>query len=240
MPSSVTTFLLRPRQFFDRRADRLSGFEGGVLAAVIALLTTLSLAIALNLFTRQFTGTTRVDNPAYPGDAFCEDGGVAGMAPAGCDEPPTVIRELSALLWQEATGVLPGLFVGLLIVWLLLAVALYVGASIAGGSGGFGETLAVTAWGLVPTLVVSVLAGAALVGFAARADLSGSSPEALLTQVRALQSGVSGLTFLLIQIAGAAWQAFVWAGGLRVVHGLSRAAAVAVALVVAVIPVVLS
>lgn len=240
MPSTVTTFLLRPRQFFDRRADRLSGVEGGVLAAVIALLTTLSLAVALNLFTRQFTGTTQVDNPAYPGETFCEDGGVAGMTPMGCDEPPTVTRELSALLWEEAAGVIPGVFVGLLIVWLLLAVALYIGALIAGGSGDFGETLAVTAWGLVPTLVVSVLAGAALVGFAARADLSASSPEVLLSQVRTLQSGVSGLTFLLIQIAGAAWQAVVWAGGLRVVHELNRFAAVAVSVVVALIPVLLS
>jgi len=239
MPSSVTTFLLRPRQFFDRRADRLDGVEGGVLAVVLSLIFTVLLAVVLRLFATQFTGTTTVDNPAYPGDTFCENG-VGGTTPMGCDVSPTVTREISALVWEQATQVLPGLFVGLLILWFLLGVALYVAALVAGGSGDFGETLAVTAWGLIPTVAVGVVAGAALVGFAATADLSGSSPQALLAQVRGFQAGVSGLTFLAIQIAGAAWQAIVWAGGLRVVHGLSRFGAVAVSLVVAIVPVVLS
>lgn len=240
MPSSVTTFLLRPGQFFDRRAGRLDGVEGGVLAAGLSVALTMVLAVTLWLFAQQFTGTTTVDNPAYPGEMFCDDGGtVGGMTVGGCDEPPTVTRELSALLWEEVVGLLPWLFVGLLIVWLGLAVALHVGALVGGGTGRFGETLAVAAWGLVPTLVVSAVAGAALVGFAARTDLAASSPEALLAEVRRLQSGVSGLTFLLLQVGAAVWQAFVWAEGLRVVHGLSRVAAGATAVLVAAVPVVL-
>lgn len=238
MPSP-TTYLLRPREFFERRADRLDGVEGGVLAVVLSLILTVVLAVILRLFAMQFTGTTNVDNPAYPGDTFCEDG-VGGMTPMGCDVPATVTRDISALVWEQATQVLPGLFIGLLILWFVLGVVLYVAALVAGGSGDFGETLAVTAWGLIPTVVVGVVAGAALVGFAAMADLSGSSPEALLAQVRDFQVGVSGLTFLLIQVAGAAWQAVVWAGGLRVVHGLSRFAAVAVSVVVAIVPVLLT
>ena len=240
MPSTVRTFLLRPRAFFDRRADRLSGFEGAVVAAVLSVLLTGVLAVALRLFADQFTGTTTVDNPAYPGDVLCEDGGVGEMTAYGCEEPPTVSREMSSLLWEEAAGALPAVFVGLLVLWVGLAVALYVGARVAGGSGGFGETLAVTAWGLVPTLLVAVLAGATLVTLAAQADLSASSPEALLAEVRGFQSGVSGLTFLLWQIGGAAWQAVVWAGGLRVVHEIRRRRAVVVAVLVAVVPVLLS
>lgn len=237
MPSTATRFLSRPGEFFERRAARLSGLEGAVLAAVLSVLMTLSLAVSLRLFAGQFTGTRTVDNPAYPGETVCAGNGVT---PGGCTEPPTVSREVSSLLWEQVVDILPGVFVGLLILWVFLSVALYVGARLAGGTAGLGRTAAVAAWGLVPTLVVVVLAGVVLVAFAAQADLSTSSPDALLTQSRQLQSGVSGLSLLLLQIGGAAWQAFVWAGGLRAVHEISRRAAVAVALFVAVIPVLIS
>ncbi|QIO22117.1 YIP1 family protein [Haloarcula sp. JP-L23] len=239
MPSTVTTFVARPGAFFERRADRLSGFRGAGLAAALALLLTTVLGVALRLFSQQFTGTTTVDNPAYPGDVFCEDG-VGGMTPSGCDEPATMTVEISSLLWQEIADRLPWLFVGLLFVWFGLAVALHVGAWLGSGTGRFGESMEVAAWGLVPTVVVTGVAGVALVYFATQADLAGATPETLLSEVRTLQSGVSGLTFLLIQIAGAAWQAYVWAAGLRVAHELSRRAAVVVAVVVATVPVVLS
>ncbi|WP_236035364.1 Yip1 family protein [Haloarcula rubra] len=240
MPATVRTFVARPGEFFERRADRLSGLRGAGLAAALSLLIVLALGVVLRLFSRQFTGTTTVDNPAYPGDTFCEDGGVGGTTPSGCDEPATVTVEISALLWEEITGTLPWLFVGVLVVWFGLAVALHVGAWLGGGSGRFGATMEVAAWGLVPTAFVTAAAGVALVSFAAQADLASATPETLLSEVRTLQSGVSGLTFLLIQIVGAAWQAFVWAGGLRVAHELSRRAAVVVGVVVATVPVVLS
>jgi hypothetical protein len=86
--------------------------------------------------------------------------------------------------------------------------------------------------------VTVAVGGAALVAFAARADLSGD-PEALLGTVESIGRGLSGLTLLGIQIAGAAWQAYVWTAGLRVVHGISRVAAGAIAVLVATVPVLL-
>lgn len=240
MPSTIRTFLLRPGAFFEQRRDRLGGVRGGALALGIAVAVTAVLGVALRLFAAQFTGTTEVDNPARPPDQFCEDGGVGEITMSGCDEPATRTVEIGSLVWDQANEVLPGLFVGLVIVWIGLGVLLYVGAKIAGGSGQFGETAEITAWGLVPSVVGVAVGGATLVFFASTADLSASSPEMLLEQVQNLQSGLSGLVFLAIQIGTAAWQAYIWAGGLRAVHEISRYAAVAVAVIVATLPVILS
>ncbi|RKS83526.1 Yip1-like protein [Haloarcula quadrata] len=237
MPSTIRTFLLRPGAFFEQRRDRLGGVRGGGLALGIAVAVTAVLGVALRLFAAQFTGTVERDNPARPPDQLCEDG-VGEMTVAGCDEPATRTVEIGSLVWDQATEVLPGLFVGFIIVWLGLLVLLYVGAKVAGGSGRFGETAEVAAWGLLPSVVGVAAGGAALVFFAASTDLSASSPELLLEQVRRLQNGLSGFVFLAIQVGTAAWQAYVWAGGLRVVHEISRYAAVAIAVIAATLPVI--
>jgi hypothetical protein len=238
MPSSVRTFLLRPSAFFDQRRGRLNGYRGGGLALAVAVVMTVVLGIVLRLFADQFTGTVERDNPARPPERMCEDGGGGGITVSGCDEPATQTVEVGSLIWDYATEVLPGLFFGLLIVWIGLMLGLYVGAKLAGGSGQFGETAEVTAWGLLPSVIGVAAGGAALVFFTASADLSASSPEMLLEQVQTLQTGLSGLVFLAIQIGTAAWQAYVWAGGLRVVHEISRRAAAVVAAVTAILPVV--
>jgi len=240
MPSTIRTFLLRPGTFFEQRRDQLNGFRGGGLALGIAVAVTVVLGIALRLFAAQFTGTVERDNPARPPDQMCEDGGVGGMTVAGCDEPATRTVEIGSLIWDYATEVLPGLFVGFVIVWIGLMIGLYVGAKLAGGSGQFGETAEITAWGLLPSVVGVAAGGAALVFFAATTDLSASAPELLLEQVRRLQNGLSGLIFLAIQVGTAAWQAYIWAGGLRVVHEISRYAAVAIAVIAATLPVIAS
>jgi len=238
MPATIATFLARPGEFFERRSDRLDGVRGAGIAAALALVTTVALGALLWLFSRQFDGTATVDNPDYPGETLCE-AGFEVATPAGCSEPATRTVEVSSLLWEQVVDVLPVAFVGLLIVWGLLAAALHVGALLAGGDGRIGQTLELAAWGLLPTVVSVVVAGTALVAFAARADLSTGDPEALLGTVEAIGAGVSGLSLLGIQLAGAAWQAYVWTAGLRVVHGISRVAAAAISVLVATVPVLL-
>ncbi|AEM57891.1 hypothetical protein HISP_11725 [Haloarcula hispanica N601] len=240
MPSIIRTFLLRPGAFFEQRRDRLNGLRGGGLALGIAVVVTIVLGVALRLFADQFTGTVERDNPARPPEQLCEDGGVGGITVSGCDEPATQTVEVGSFIWDYATRALPRLFFGLIIAWIGLMIGLYVGAKLAGGSGRFGETAEITAWGLLPSVVGVAAGGAALVFFAATTDLSASSPELLLEQVRRLQNGLSGLVFLAIQVGTAAWQAYVWAGGLRVVHEISRYAAVAIAVIAATLPVIAS
>lgn len=240
MLASVRRALLRPAEFFERHSDRVDGPHGAALALLVSVVFTGLLGVALRLFAQQFTGTTTVENPAYPGEQFCEDDPFAGMTPNSCDAPPTVSRDISALLWEESLDLLPAAFVGFLIVWLVLAVVLHVGAWLAGGTGRFGQTMAVAACGLVPMLFAAALGGALLVALAAQADLSSPSLDTLLADIRGFQAGVSGLAFLLVQIGAAAWQAFVWAGGLRVAHEISRRAAVTIGVAVAVVLVLLS
>ena len=237
MPSTIATFIAHPGEFFERRVARLSGPRGAGVATALSLASTLAIGAIMWLFSRRFTGTTTIDNPDYPGDQFCE--GELSVTPAGCDQPATQTVEVSSLLWEEIGGILPIAFVGLLVLWVALAVALHIGASLADADGRIGQTLEVAAWGFVPTVVTTVVGGAALVAFAAQADLSTGDPETLLTSVEAIRTGVSGLTLQGIQLAGAAWQAYVWAAGLRVVHDISRAAAVTTAAVTAAVPVLL-
>jgi len=239
MSLDVRQFLVRPGEFFDHRAERLTGVEGAGVAVAVCLLAIAELAVVLWAFTQQFAGSMTIDNPDYPGDQFCS-GEFSGGGPPGCSEPVTVTVEISSFLWEQIVSLLPWLLVGLLLVWFGLAVLLHIGSRLVGGTGGFGQTLAVTSWGLVPTLVTTAVAGVVLVAFAVRAELAASSLELLFADINTLQSGVSGVSLLLIQLGGAAWQAFVWTAGMQVAHGLSREEAVVISALVAAIPVILS
>jgi hypothetical protein len=141
--------------------------------------------------------------------------------------------------WETVTEALPLLFLAVIVVWVLVGAALFLGAKIGGGRGTFGATLEVAAWGLVPTLVGVVVVGAALVVYGLQADLAVGSMQALGARLGALQTGLSGLAVLGLQIGAGAWQAFIWAAGLRVVHSLDRFSAVATAVLVAVALVVI-
>ncbi|MFC6975599.1 Yip1 family protein [Halomicroarcula sp. GCM10025709] len=146
---------------------------------------------------------------------------------------------VGAEFWQAVTDALPLVFLAVLVLWFVLGVALFLGAKLGGGRGTFGATLEVTAWGLLPTLLGVAVVCAALVVYGAQADLAVDSLAALGTRLQSLQTGFSGLAVLLLQIGVGAWQAFLWAAGLRVAHDLDRFSAVVTAVVVAVLLVVL-
>ncbi len=203
MRATVRTFLFRPREFFEGRADRLSGVRGAALALVLALVTTAVIALSLWAFSTLF-------------DA-----------------------EVGTAVWGSVVGALPLLVLAFLALWVALAVVLHVGAWLGRGDGRFGATLEVTAWGMVPLVAVAALAGLALVAFTNATEFPASSGTPL-ADARSLQRGLTGLTFLLLQIGGAVWQAVVWAAGLRVAHGISRRAAVVVGVLVATALVLLS
>lgn len=227
--------LVTPREWFDSRVARLSGGRGLLVAAPMALGLTLSLAVVLRLFTAQLSGTVEVDNPARPPDTFCDGG---DTTPFGCTEPATVERTVGDLVWEAAAEVLPFVAVAVLVLWILFGVGLYLGALFAGGDGRAGATLEVAAWGLLPTLVSAVVGGGLLVAFAAGTDFSGG-PRSATAALGSLQGGATGLALEGVQLAGAAWQAYVWTGGLVAVHDLSVRPAAVVAVVVAAVPVLL-
>lgn len=147
--------------------------------------------------------------------------------------------EVGASLWSGVVASLPLQFFGLLAVTLGLSVVLYFGAKLSRGSAGFGATVEMTAWGLLPMMVAVFVGGLVFLGFAGQADLSVETADQLTTAIAPIQSGLSGLTLLAVFLAGAAWEAYIWAGGLRTVHRLHRYGAIVLAVVVATLPVLL-
>ena len=147
--------------------------------------------------------------------------------------------EVGTSVWSGAVASLPVQFFGLLAVTLGLSVVLYFGAKLSRGSAGFGATVEITAWGLLPMLIAVLVGALTFLVFASQADISVATADQLVTAVDPIQSGLSGLVLLLVFVAGSAWEAYIWAGGLRTVHRLHRYGAIVLAVVVATLPVLL-
>lgn len=227
----VPTPLLRPGEFFAERTPlRVAPAVGVVL--LVAVATTAGTGLLGMLFAEQIEGTMTVDNENRPPDWVCEDsaGGSTGdstdgttdsgtavsaesMLQEGCDEPKT--REVSAskLMMDAFAERLPFVFLGPFIAWLAFAVVLHLLSGALGGSNGFGQTLAVAGWGLLPSILrmVAVL----ILGYFFVQGLSLSSdPEVLTRQVEALKDTARSWPMVLVGLAEAAWQGYVWAHGL--------------------------
>lgn len=233
----LRTLLFRPRDFFEGRRDDLNGVTGGGVVLAFAVATTAVIAVLVRVLTGQISGTTTVPNPDRPPASECS--GTAGATPTACARPTEITVDVGPLVWQRSTEVFPVVFFALIGVALLLAVALYLGAKLGHGTGSFGETVEVAAWGLLPLFGAILLGTAALLVFASQLDLAVASPEAIQSRFAPVQRGTSGLALLAIQLGGAVWQAYIWAAGLRVVHGFHRYGAILLAVLVATIPVLL-
>lgn len=147
--------------------------------------------------------------------------GIAGSLP--------VLRASTAALPDEAgfvgtiiyaSGVIGGV-IGVLVVWVLYAVAFHVvSAAIFGAEGGFRDTLALTGWGFVPRIPEGIMSAA--VTYAVFTGVAfPSDPLAASRFVRQLQNdpllqltGWLGLVFL-------AWSAMLWTFAMRHGRGLT-------------------
>jgi hypothetical protein len=224
MPSS-RDFLVDPVSFFETHETGLNGVSALLVALVLAVAITTMVSAGLWQLSEQMTGQTTVDNPERPPDWVCDDdSGFSDMetSPSGCDQPRQIQVSVGDLFWQEVQDVLPFVTVGVGIVWLVTGVGLHALSYIAGGDGSFGESLAIAAVGMLPTLVTGALVEALLVVYAHNADLGASTPSVLVEQVRGLQRGTSGLVATAIQLLGVAWQTYLWFGGIVALHDLDR------------------
>ena len=150
---------------------------------------------------------------------------------------------LSALFRQQgyprAAAAIPGailrmaLFavVGVAIVWVVSGAIMHFITSLGRGGDSFGRTLGVTGYGMLPSIVNTVV-GVVLVYITLQSvDLQGG-PEAVATQIgRLLESG--GPLRGLVNWGFLAWQAAIWTVGLREVHDTSWVNAAIAAAVVA-------
>jgi hypothetical protein len=148
--SPPRTPLLRPDRYFAERTTTLGRGVAVGLVTIIALLV--GIYVLGWIFTVNIDGTVTVDNPAYPGDAFCDGDSPGDISTSGCDEPAEVERDIDRIIWDAFGSVAGQVAVGLVIVGILVAAGLHLGVALADGEGPFGRTLAVAAWGLAPTV----------------------------------------------------------------------------------------
>lgn len=208
------TPLLRPHRYFSRH----DGSPPLAHAAAVVALVTVAVAGGLTLFLGEFAAaldvTTTVDNPAYPGDAFCEDSAFEDT-PTGCSEPKTVEREVGALAVEELSWVPAAAMLVVPLFWLFEAGVLHAASALVGGDGPFRDTLAVAGWGMAPAIVRLTAVGGFLVYRLRTLALSGSVDGAI-GALRAAVAGVEAVSLAAALVVG------LWGGAIRA-YGLSEA-----------------
>lgn len=223
----VRDALLRPDAFFAERAPGLSLGRAALVVALVALVTTAVVGAFGWSLSQQLTQTTEIPNDERPPDWVCDDEATTEAEEVmqdGCDQPKERTVVVGDLFWDEFVGLLPLVFVGVLVGWPLYGVGLHVTSAIAGGEGSFTDTLSVAAWGMLPSLFQAVVGLVLLLTTLGSADLSASDPELLVSQVETLSQRAQGDTVVLA-LAAAIWQGYVWTFGLKRARNLSTGGA---------------
>jgi len=225
------TPLLRPDRFFAERdfhATRL---------LIVGTILVFSLPAAVGgvgwVLTDHVDGTVMVDNPERPPDTFCES--APDSMTDGCDAPAQIEQDVDVLLRDAMDEFMGPALLGFPIVLAILAGVLHAGAWMADGTGGVGESIAITLWGLVPSIFALPLAIGLMALLLDPMTVSpGANPSLLVEQLRTdLQPMVtwgpiiSGVTTL--------WGAAIWRFGLEYKRGLDRVEASVLAGIVAVL-----
>lgn len=142
--------------------------------------------------------------------------------------------------YPEAAAAIPGAIlriglvavVGVGIVWVVSGAIMHFIASLSGGGASFGRTLGVTGYGMLPSILNTVV-GVGLVYVSLQsADLQGG-PAAVAAQIGGLLE-TGGPFRGLVNWGFLAWEGAIWTVGLREVHDISWANAAIAAAVVAV------
>ncbi|WP_411965530.1 Yip1 family protein [Haloferax sp. YSMS24] len=213
------TPLLKPRAYFASRTPPFSFGRALLVVGLVTLVLTAGVGGILWTFTEQLDQQVSVDNPDHRPEWACdeyEDGGAFEdmSPPEGCDPsvPEHVDRRLGDLVWQELSWVPWSMLVLVPLFWVIEAVLLHLGTSLVGGAGRFTDTLVVTAWGMVPSMLRLLVVGAYLVSRLGELSLP-SDPEAA---VAVLESSLSGLGLVtgLVTLAVVAWATYVRTYGL--------------------------
>ncbi len=230
----VRDALARPDRFFRERRVGTSLAAGFVVVLVVALGLTAGVASVGWLFTESIDATETIDNPNQPPEWVCDqhaDDPDSAFANACEGEPDEIEIDVGEVVWEEFVGVLPWVFLAGLLAWPIAGGVLFLAGRLAGGDGGFGDTVAMAAWGLVPELVGVVIA-LADVSLSLHGTTFTGSPEAIVADLEAATDGVTWRATLgSLLVAG--WQTYVWAYGLKHVHGIPIARAGVAAGVVA-------
>ncbi|WP_227352746.1 Yip1 family protein [Haladaptatus salinisoli] len=212
--------LFRPDSFFRKRAPRPSLGGAFAVVLVISLVTTVALG-AIGWQMSRGMMATGVDNPNRPPDWVCEERTGTDVGFHGCDRPRKV--PLGDVMWDLVGKTLPFVFVAPFLVWIASAIVLHALSAFGGGEGSFGNTVSITAWGMLPSLFQTAV-GFGLLYLTLRDAELGGSPEAVAEQLRLLVSKIRGGSLLLSAVASL-WHWYIWTYGLKHARNLSTEAA---------------
>lgn len=226
------TPLLQPASYFE--SYHASVIRAGLIVLLVSFAVVASFLAMGNIFASRMDGTVEMDNPEHPSDWVCEEHGddPDSVWYDGCNQPKTIEKSMGDILRKEFSERVGLLFVGTFLAWGFLAVVLHVLAKLADGSGSFLETLAVTGWGMAPTVLGAIL-GVVIIYFSVKSVEFGSDPEVIASQIRQLRNGGIGPASTVVSVAIAGWQGYIWAYGLRSAHDISIGAAGTIAGLVA-------
>ncbi|UIP00388.1 YIP1 family protein [Halobaculum sp. CBA1158] len=225
------TPLLRPSRYFAAHDGSPPLAHAVAAVAVVTVATAGGLAVFLGEFAAALDVSITVDNPSYPGDAFCENSAFDDT-PTGCGEPETVERNLGALVAEELSWLPPAAVALVPLFWVVQSGILHAASAVAGGDGPFGDTLAVVGWAMLPSLVRLVGIGAFVIHRLRTTTLPGD-PEGALAALEAALAGTEAMG-LLAAVAVAVWGGVIRTYGLAEArdHTLAEAAGIVVTLTV--------
>jgi hypothetical protein len=239
MAATVRTLAADPQSFFQSHPPKES--LGGALAvvSVVAVASTAAVAAVGAVLANQIDATVTITTLEPWSQSTCASfAEMDGPLPDPCtiDEPRTKQVSVGAKLWEEVVGLLPFVFVGTYVGWLLVTIGLHALSAFTDGSGSFGETLAVTGWATAFDLV-SVAAGTAGLAVAAQGVDFAGDPDVLASQLQRAVDTTSWPFGVLGTLVGVGWSAYVWTWGLHEAHDASVSSAAFASGVLAVVAV---
>lgn len=166
-------------------------------------------------------GTVMVDNPEYPGEAFCQ-GSFEQPTFGDCDAPKEVERNVDTVI-TDARGQFLGRFLLFpALGWLFSGFFLHVGSWLAGNEGTVKDSFAVAAWGLVPAAFSIVVLTAVLwFTFDPITVTPESDPEGFL-EIAMAELGAFETTATVLGLVSLAWSAYIHDAGLVATRGVDR------------------
>lgn len=190
-----------PDAFFGRARDRLRVEHGALAVLAVAAVEATAFLLAGWFVARHATGTV-----------------------VGGD---TTLR---ALLWDALIPVVVVAFFGVLLSWPLLAAVFHaLSWPFENREGRYADTLALTAWGYLPSVLPAVAVSASAALTAGSVDYSGF-PDVFAREIRRVLTGDGAL--LVVSALALVWQGYVWAYAVKHARGLRTEQGAAVAGVV--------
>ena len=243
MPSSLAVLASLPGSALDRVRDAFGSPRAGAVAVAMVVVVTVGTSVGILALGAVFDATVdqqiTVDNPDRPPESTCESFGDDSVFAEECDEPERIEVDAGEELRDAATGYLHYGLLGVPLWWALFAVALHVGARVAGGSGSVGDSFVIAGWAIGVELL-RLAAGLAGIWYAlSNATISGATGEAVAGDVVGAITGATG-PLLAASAVGIAVQWVVVVGGLEAEHDLDRGAAAGVATVFAAVALLLA